>query len=64
MLDVEFKEDQSRLPIGHGAKNKSAFRRLDNLVRSAADKCSNITGRKLAGWDTDYRHSAIRPSPG
>jgi predicted transposase YbfD/YdcC len=38
-LDVTFNEDQSRLRIGHGAKNMAAIRHFAlNLVRQVADK--------------------------
>ena len=64
VLDVQFKEDQSRLRIGHGAKNMAVVRHFAiNLVRGATDKRSIKTRRKLAGWDTDYLHSLINPSP-
>lgn len=54
-LDVVFKEDQSRLRKGHGAKNMSIVRHFAiNLVRSANDKHSIKTRRKIAGWDTKY----------
>jgi predicted transposase YbfD/YdcC len=65
VLDVQFKEDQSRLRAGHGAKNMAVVRHFAiNLVRGAGDKRSIKTRRKLAGWDTNYLHSLIRPSPG
>jgi predicted transposase YbfD/YdcC len=64
VLDVQFKEDQSRLRAGHGAKNMAVVRHFAiNLVRRAGDKRSIKTRRKLAGWDTDYLHSLINPSP-
>ena len=65
VLDVQFKEDQSRLRAGHGAKNMAVVRHFAiNLVRGAKDKRSIKTRRKLAGWDTDYLRSLISPSPG
>jgi predicted transposase YbfD/YdcC len=55
VLDVVFKEDQSRLRKGHGAKNMAIVRHFAiNLVRTAADKHSIKLRRKLAGWDTRY----------
>ena len=54
-LDVVFKEDQSRLRKGHGAKNMAIVRHFAiNLVRAAKDKRSVKSRRKVAGWDTDY----------
>jgi predicted transposase YbfD/YdcC len=65
VLDVQFNEDQSRLRTGHGAKNMAVVRHFAiNLVRGAGDKRSIKTRRKLAGWDTNYLHSLISPSPG
>lgn len=55
VLDVVFKEDQSRLRKGHGAKNMAVVRHFAiNLIRTAADKKSLKTRRKLAGWSPDY----------
>lgn len=54
-LDVVFKDDQSRLRKGHGAKNMAIVRHFAiNLVRAAKDKRSVKTRRKVAGWDTNY----------
>lgn len=55
VLDVDFREDQSRLRKGHGAKNMAVVRHFAiNLVRSAKDKKSIKLRRKVAGWDPDY----------
>jgi predicted transposase YbfD/YdcC len=55
VLDVTFKEDQSRLRKGHGAKNMAVVRHFAiNLVRAAKDKHSIRLRRKLAGWDPKY----------
>ncbi len=55
VLDVDFKEDQSRLRKGHGAKNMAVVRHFAlNIVRSARDKHSIRLRRKLAGWDPSY----------
>ena len=53
VLDVTFKEDQSRLRRGHGAANMALVRRLAfNLVRAGRGKRSIKTARKAAGWNT------------
>ena len=53
VLDVEFKEDQSRLRRGHGAKNMALVRHFAlNLVRAEPSKRSIKGKRKLASWDT------------
>ena len=55
VLDVVFKEDQSRLRKGHGAKNMAIVRHFAiNLVRSISDKRSIKLRRKRAGWDQNY----------
>ena len=51
-LDVTFKEDQSRLRAGHGAKNMAIVRHLAlNLVRQLDDKVSIKRRRKKASYD-------------
>jgi predicted transposase YbfD/YdcC len=55
VLDVTFGDDQSRLRIGHGAKNMAIVRHFAiNLVRTAKDKRSIKLRRKRAGWDPNY----------
>src|SRR6266853_3589611 len=55
VLDVVFKEDQSRLRTGHGARNMAVVRHFAiNLVRAATDKKSIKLRRKIAGWADDY----------
>lgn len=60
VLDVVFKEDQSRLRTGHGAKNMAVVRHFAiNLVRQAKDKKSIKLRRKMAGWTDDYLASIL-----
>ncbi len=55
VLDVTFKEDQSRLRKGHGAQNMSIVRHFAlNLVRTMNDKLSIKRRRKRASWDQNY----------
>ena len=62
MLDVLFKDDQSRLRKGHGAKNMAVVRHFAlNLIRSANDKKSLKTRRKLAGWSPEYLAELLNP---
>lgn len=62
VLDVVFKEDQSRLRRGHGAQNMALVRRLAfNLVRKGRGKKSIKTARKAAGWSPDFLASIIEP---
>lgn len=64
VLDVTFKEDQSRLRAGHGAKNMAVVRHFAiNIVRRANDRRSIKTRRKLAGWDPTYLASLLTHQP-
>jgi predicted transposase YbfD/YdcC len=59
-LDVVFNDDQSRLRMGHGAKNMAVVRHFAiNLVRAVKDKRSIKLRRKRAGWDTHYLASLL-----
>ncbi len=62
VLDVQFKEDQSRLRRGHGATNMAMVRHLAlNLIRAMPGKHSIKGKRKLATWDTDVLMAALHP---
>ena len=64
VLDVIFKEDQSRLRTGHGARNMAVVRHFAiNAVRLAKGKRSIKTTRKRAGWDVEVLASILSPSP-
>jgi predicted transposase YbfD/YdcC len=64
VLDVTFKEDQSRLRTGHGAKNMAVVRHFAiNLVRTAPDRKSLKLRRKLAGWNVEYLASILGFKP-
>lgn len=55
VLDVIFREDQSRLRKGHGAENFSRLRRIAlNLLKANGRKGSLKGKRKLAGWDHEF----------
>lgn len=55
LLDVAFREDQSRTRAGQGAKNMAIIRRFAlNLVRADPQKGSVKTKRKSAGWNPAY----------
>jgi predicted transposase YbfD/YdcC len=61
-LDVTFKEDQSRLRAGHGARNMAVVRHFAlNLVRQATDKRSIKRRRKRAAWDPNYLLQILGP---
>jgi predicted transposase YbfD/YdcC len=64
VLDVIFKEDQSRLRRGHGAQNMALVRHLAlNLIRAMPGKQSIKGKRKLATWDDAYLLTAIGINP-
>lgn len=55
LLDVEFKDDQSRYRTGHGAKNMAVVRRFAlGLVRANKHKGSVKSRRKAASWNPDF----------
>lgn len=61
-LDMTFKEDQSRLRAGHGAKNMAVIRHFAlNLIRQADDKLSIKRRRKRASWDPGYLLKILGP---
>jgi predicted transposase YbfD/YdcC len=55
-LDVSFKEDLSRVRIGHASENLSIIRRVAlNLLKQEKSSKVGITARrKRAGWDNKY----------
>ena len=60
VLDVTFKEDQSRLGKGFGARNMAVIRHFAlNLVRAAADRKSLKLSRKRAAWATAYLNQLL-----
>jgi predicted transposase YbfD/YdcC len=64
VLDVTFKDDQSRLRRGHGAKNMAIVRHYAiNLLRAAKDKRSIKLRRKRAGWDPQYLAALLGQLP-
>jgi predicted transposase YbfD/YdcC len=64
VLDVTFADDQSRLRKGHGARNMATVRHFAlNLVRTAADRRSIKSRRKLAGWDPAYLNALLSSRP-
>jgi hypothetical protein len=55
LLDVEFRDDQSRYRTGHGAKNMAVVRRFAfGLVRANKANGSVKTRRKAASWNPDF----------
>jgi predicted transposase YbfD/YdcC len=55
VLDVSFREDDSRTRAGHAAANLGMLRRVAvSLLKRAGTKGSIKTRRMKAGWDDDY----------
>lgn len=55
ILDVAFREDDSRKRAGHAGANLAMIRRVAvSLLRHAPGKGSSVTKRLKAGWNDDY----------
>lgn len=56
ILDISFREDESRLRKDHGPENMALLRRLAASLLQQADrgKVGVACKRKQAGWDNDY----------
>lgn len=56
VLDVAFREDESRIRVGHAAENMSRLRHiaLNLLKKETSLKVGMKTKRLRAGWDNDY----------
>lgn len=56
VLDIAFREDDSRVRKGHGAENLAILRRLAlNLLRHETTATCGIKNKRLkAAWDQDY----------
>lgn len=56
VLDIAFREDESRVRIGHAAQNLATIRRLATaLLKKETSAKGGIKAKRLqAGWDDDY----------
>jgi predicted transposase YbfD/YdcC len=56
VLDIAFREDESRVRIGHAAQNLATIRRLaTTLLKKETSAKGGIKAKRLqAGWDDDY----------
>ncbi len=61
ILDVSFREDESRVRTGNAPENLAIVRHMAlNLLRQdRTSKTSIKAKRKLAGWDNDYLLSIL-----
>lgn len=64
MLDVGFREDQSRACLGHSAENMAVIRHIAlNLLSHDKTKKGGIHAKRLtAGWDTNYLERLLTQS--
>lgn len=55
-LDIAFREDESRIRIGHAARNLALVRKLAlNLLRREKTATSGVKAKRLqAGWSNEY----------
>src|SRR5437763_9832861 len=56
VLDVAFREDDSRVRLGHASENLAVLRHITlNLLRQEKSSRVGIHAKRLkAGWDNDY----------
>ena len=61
VLDIAFREDDSRLRKGNGAQNFAVLRHiaLNLLKQEETSKCGIKNKRLKAGWDLDYLRKVL-----
>ncbi len=61
VLDIAFREDESRVRKGHGPENLATMRHMAlNLLRQDTNSKVGIKAKRLrAGWDEDYLMKAL-----
>jgi predicted transposase YbfD/YdcC len=64
VLDVVYREDDSRARAGHAGANLAMIRKVAvSLTRRAPGKQSGVTKRLKAGWDDDYLLQVLQGIP-
>jgi|SRR5579871_246855 len=64
VLDVVYREDDSRIRAGHAGANLAMIRKVAvSLTRRAPGKQSGVTKRLKAGWDDDYLLEVLQGFP-
>lgn len=63
VLDIAFREDESRIRKGNGPQNFAVMRHIAlNLLKQNTDSKLGIKNRRLrAGWDNDYLMAVLKP---
>jgi len=56
VLDIAFREDDSRIRVGHSAENMAVLRHIAlNLLKQESSKRLGVKNKRLlAAWDNDY----------
>ncbi len=56
VLDIAFREDESRVRLGHAGENLAVLRHIGlNLLHQEQSSCVGIHAKRLkAGWDNRY----------
>ena len=64
VLDVVFREDESRVRIGHAAENFALLRRMAlSLIKKEATSKASLKGKRLsAGWNDAYLEKILFPN--
>lgn len=64
VLDVVYREDDSRVRAGHAGANLAMVRKVAvSLTRRAPGKVSGKTKRRMAGWDDDFLLQVLQGIP-
>jgi predicted transposase YbfD/YdcC len=63
VLDMSFREDESRIRAGHSAENLGILRHMAlNLLKQENTLKRGVKGKRLmAGWDNDYLLKVLQP---
>ena len=63
VLDVAFREDESRIRMDHAPQNMALLRHiaLNLLKQESSVKVGIVAKRKMAGWDNDYLLKVLCP---
>ena len=60
VLDVVFREDDSRVRAGHAAENLGWLRRVALALLKQDDSKGSLKGKRLkAGWDNDFLETLL-----
>jgi predicted transposase YbfD/YdcC len=65
VLDVAFREDESRVRAGYAAENLAVLRHIAlNLLRRETTAKASVKGKRLlCGWDDTYLAKVLAPPP-